>query len=279
MVEPLARPPLNTLIEMLALEPFGADVFTGHAPSADGSRIFGGAVVAQSLLAAYASVGERVCHSLHCYFIHPGDPSKPILFNVDRTRDGGAFATRHVSAVQDGRTILELLASFQHPSVAGFEHQASPPNAPDPATLTDDDRRGESVGIQLRNVRLPRPGFEPTVLPPRHQTWFRSDQPLGPDICHHQAALAYASDFPQLPTIVQPHPVTWKTPGFQYASLDHAIWFHRPFDFNGWHLCDMDTPSSSGERGLSRSTVYARDGTLVATILQEAMIRMREPRT
>jgi acyl-CoA thioesterase-2 len=272
-----AVPPLQSLIEMLTLEPAGVDVFNGYAPTADGSRIFGGAVVAQSLLAAYESVGDRVCHSLHCYFIHPGDPAKPIRFNVDRTRDGGAFATRHVSAMQDGRTILELLASFQHPSDGAFEHQSPLPVAPRPETLIDDDRRGESVGIRLRNARVPRPGFVPEILPPRHQTWFCSDQPLGPEIRHHQAALAYASDFPQLPTIVQPHPVTWRTPGFQYASLDHAIWFHRRFDFNQWHLCDMDTPSSSGERGLSRSTVFSQDGTLVATVLQEAMIRMRQP--
>jgi acyl-CoA thioesterase-2 len=277
MAESLVVPPVKTLIEMLALERTGADLFTGHAPRDDGFRIFGGAAVAQSLLAAYDSVGDRVCHSLHCYFIHPGDPAKPVLFRVDRTRDGGAFATRHVSAMQDGRTILELLASFQRPSGPSFEHQAPLPAAPAPETLIDDDLRGVSVGIQLRNVRLPRPGFDVETLPPRHQTWFRSQQSLGPEIRFHQAALAYASDFAQLPTIVQPHPVTWDTPGFQFTSLDHAIWFHRPFDFTNWHLCDMETPSSSGERGLSRSTIYGQDGTLVATVVQEAMIRMREP--
>jgi len=262
---------------MLALERSGPNVFKGFTPAGGGPRIFGGAAVAQSLLAAYETVAERVCHSLHCYFIHPGNPAEPVFYAVDRSRDGGAFATRHVSAIQDGRPILEMLVSFQRPT-PGFEHQVALPEAPAPASLGDDDPRGATVGIQLRNVGLPRPGLASEVRPPHHQMWFRSNQPLGPEIRHHQAALAYASDFPQLPTIIQPHPVTWATPGFQIASLDHAIWFHRPFDFNGWHLCDMDTPSSSDERGLSRSTVFAQDGTLLATVLQEAMIRLRTPR-
>lgn len=267
---------MTTLVELLALERSGPTVFRGFAPPGGGPRIFGGAAVAQALLAAYETVEARVCHSLHCYFIHPGKVAEPVFYTVDRSRDGGAFATRHVSAIQDGRSILEMLVSFQRPT-AGFEHQLALPPAPPPASLHDDDQRGAGVGIQLRNVRLPRPGFATEVRPPHHQTWFRSEQPLGPEIRHHQAALAYASDFTQLPTIVQPHPVTWSTPGFQFASLDHAIWFHRPFDFTGWHLCDMDTPSSSDERGLSRSTVFAEDGTLVATVLQEAMVRMRTP--
>ncbi|MDO7842309.1 acyl-CoA thioesterase [Sphingomonas immobilis] len=265
------------LAERLALERSGPNVFRGFAPDIGGARIFGGAAVGQALLAAYETVEARVCHSLHCYFIHPGNPAEPVFYEVTRSRDGGAFATRHVSAVQDGRPILEMLASFQRPA-PGFEHQATLPDAPDPATLGDDDQRGAAVGIQLRNVRLPRPGWTEEVQPPHHQTWLRSALPLGPELRHHQAALAYASDFPQLPTIVQPHPVTWSTPGFQVASLDHAIWFHRPFDFTGWHLCDMDTPSSSDERGLSRATVFAQDGTVVATVLQEAMIRLRAPR-
>ena len=265
---------MKTLIQMLALERVEGDRFSGWAPDRTSSRIFGGGVVAQALLAAYETVEGRVCHSLHCYFIDLGDPALPMIFDVGRTRDGGSFATRHVTVTQDGRPILEMLASFQRP-VASFEHQTVAPAVAMPETLGDDDRRGEAAGIQLRNIRLPRPGFEPTVRPPTHRTWFRSEQPLGTDLRYHQAALAYASDFPQLPTIVQPHAVTWATPGFQFASLDHAIWFHRPLDFNAWHLCDMETPSSSDGRGVSRATIYSRDGVLVATLVQEAMIRMR----
>ncbi len=264
----------QSLVEMLSLTPSGPDSFIGHARNPGKSRIFGEAVVAQCLLAAYETVEGRLCHSLHCYFIHPGDPAEPIRFEVTRTRDGGAFATRHIAAIQSGKTILEMLASFQRPA-AGYEHQMPLPGAIPPEQLVDDDPRGEYVGIQLRNVEVPRPGHDPVARPPRHQMWFRSERPLGTDIRHHQAALACASDFAQLPVIIQPHPVSWSTPGFQCTSLDHAIWFHRPLDFTQWHLCDMDTPSSSGERGLSRSTIYAQDGTLVATVTQEALIRMR----
>lgn len=264
---------MKTLIDMLALDQIGEGLFSGWAPDRGGARIFGGAAVAQALLAAYETVDGRVCHSLHCYFIHLGDPAQPMIFAVDRTRDGGSFATRHVTVTQGGRPILEMLASFQRPA-AGYEHQSTAPDVVAPESLGDDDRRGEAVGLQLRNLQLPRPGSEPTIRSPTHRMWFRSEQALGEDIRHHQAALAYASDFPQLPTIVQPHPVTWATPGFQYASLDHAIWFHRPLDFTAWHLCDMETPSSSDGRGISRATVYSRNGVLVATIVQEAMIRM-----
>ncbi|MET0371539.1 MAG: acyl-CoA thioesterase domain-containing protein [Sphingobium sp.] len=265
---------MASLFDILALKPAGVDGFTALAPSIGGPRIFGGAVVAQAMLAAYETVGGQVCHSLHCYFIHPGDPATPILYAVTRSRDGGSFATRHVAAMQDGRPILEMIASFQRPA-EGFEHGAAMPSVPPPDSLEDDDARGASVGIQLRNVGVPRPGLVATVEAPRHQMWFRSQSSLGDAIRHHQAALAYASDFPQLPTIVQPHPVTWRTPGFQFASLDHAIWFHRPLDFTRWHLCDMDTTASSQQRGLCRSSVYDEGGTLVATVVQEAMIRMR----
>lgn len=238
-------------------------------------RLYGGAVVAQALLAAYETVEGHVCHSLHSYFIHPGDPAKPILYEVDRARDGGSFATRRVIAVQDGRQILNLAASFQK-SAGGFEHQVPLGDAVAGPDDLIDDLRGHAAGLQLRNVAEPRPGMVADHRPPLHQMWYRSVWPLGPDIRHHQAALAYASDYPMLPVMVQPHAVTWKTPGFQFASLDHSLWFHRPFDFMQWHLCDMDTPSTADGRGLGRGTIYAQDGTLVASVAQEGMIRMRD---
>lgn len=267
---------MQTLVEMLALERIDRDLYRGITPAGAGPRIFGGQVIAQCLLAAYETVEGRACHSLHAYFIHPGDPAIPILFEVDRARDGGSFTTRRVTAVQDGRQIFNLAASF-HAEQDGFEHQAPMPAvaAPDPEALGDDDTRGRRVGIDLRTVDLPRAGMAPLVRPPRQQVWTRSNQPLPPDLRYHQAVLAYASDFPLLGTSVLPHGVTWAMPGMQNASLDHAIWFHRPFDFNGWHLYDMDSPSASGTRGFNRGSIFGRDGTLVASTAQEAMIRIR----
>jgi acyl-CoA thioesterase-2 len=273
-----AQKTMKTLIEMLALECLGPNLFSGTTARRDEPRIFGGAAVAQSLLAAYETVEGMSCHSLHCYFIHPGDPAEPILYEVDRVRDGGSFATRGVVARQGSRPILNFIASFQKPA-EGFEHQvASSHIGEGPDALFDDDLRGQAVGIQLRNSVVPRPGMEPTIRAPQHQMWFRSAQRLGTEPRFHQAVLAYASDFPQLPSIIQPHAVTWRTPGFQFTSLDHSIWFHRPFDFNNWHICEMDTPSASGQRGLSRGTVYSEAGVLVASVAQEAMLRMRPAR-
>lgn len=265
---------MTSLIDRLALERVNRDVFTGFTAGYGAPRIFGGAAVAQALLAAYETVDGLVCNSLHSYFIHPGEAAVPITFEVGRIRDGSSFATRRVAMSQGGRPILEMTASFQVPD-DGPEHQAAVELAPLPDALVDDDPRGDSAGLQLRNIELPRPGFAPTARPPRHRMWFRSRAPLPDGIRFHQAALAYASDFPQLPTIIQPHVLTWNTPGFQFTSLDHALWFHRSFDFNRWHLCDMDTPSSAGGRGLSRGTIHAEDGAVVASVAQEAMIRMR----
>lgn len=266
----------RSLVDILTLERAGPDCFRGWSPDPDAPRIFGGSVVAQALMAAAATVEGRACHSLHAYFIHPGDGAKPILFEVDRARDGGMFATRRVVALQDGRQILNLAASFQAPAQGVFDHQhAMPADIAGVDALSDDDLRGEAVGLQLRNSRLPRPGMVADARPPHHAMWFRSRLPLGDNPALHQAALAYASDYPQLPTIVQPHPVTWRTPGFQFTSLDHSLWFHRPLDFTRWHLCSLDTPIGAGERGLSRGTIYDADGLLVASVAQEAMIRMR----
>lgn len=266
---------MTTLPQLLALKTLARDLYRGRLPTDGATRLFGGAVVAQALLAAYETVEESPCHSLHSYFIHPGDPARPVDYAVERTRDGGTFATRRVIAEQDGRQILNLSASFQKPG-DGPEHQiARSADVPDVELLADDDARGQYVGLQLRNTSAPRPGIVPDIQPPYHQMWFRSLWPLGGELRHHQAALAYASDYPQLPTMVQPHPLTWKTPGFQFTSLDHSLWFHRPVDFTRWHLCTMDTPAAGGGRGLSRGTIYAQDGTVVASVAQEGMLRTR----
>jgi acyl-CoA thioesterase II len=268
---------MPNLVETLALEQIELNLLRGVTPQSVGGRIFGGQVIAQCLLGAYRTLEGRACHSLHAYFIHPGDPTIPILFEVDRARDGGSFTTRRVAAVQEGRQILNFAASFQAPE-EGFTHQTSAPLAPGPEALIDDDLRGQAMGFQLRTVDAPRPGMIAVARPPRQQVWMRCVQPLGEDLSLHQAALVYASDFPLLATSIQPHAITWNMPGLQRASLDHAIWFHRPFDFNQWHLYDMDSPSACATRGFSRGAIFGLDGSLVASAAQEAMVRFRSPK-
>jgi acyl-CoA thioesterase-2 len=266
------------LARSLTLARVGEDLFRGTSPDAQAPRVFGGQVVAQGLLAAYETVERFDCHSLHSYFIHAGDPGAPILFQVDRLRDGGSFATRRVSAMQGERRLLELTASFQA-AEQGFTHQAPMPAVAAGPEAIDDagDPRGLGIGIYLRNLRNPRPGMIDEINPPQHQTWFRADG-LPSEQRYHQAALAYATDFQMLPTMVQPHPLRWSTPGLQIASLDHALWFHRPLDFTAWHLHDLDSPSAHATRGLARGRVFSRTGTLVASTAQEAMFRLRAPR-
>lgn len=270
---------MSFTIDTLAPEAIGENVFRGFAPAIfGGTHLYGGCVVAQSLLAAYATVEERACHSLHAYFIHPGDTRLPITFEVDRDRDGGSFTTRRVTALQNERPILIFMSSFQT-TAEGLAHQHPMPEfARSPDELSNDDPRGQSMGIEIRSMEVPRPGMIARVRPPRHQVWARSREPLGA-LKYHQAALAYTSDFPMLPTMAQPHGITWDMPGLHRASLDHAIWFHRPFDFNGWHLFDLDSPVVANTRGFARATVFGQDGSLVASVTQEAMIRVPAPVT
>lgn len=266
---------MSVLIESLALEKLTDNLFQGTTPPGDNMRIFGGQVVAQSLLAAYETVDRGLCHSLHAYFIYPGNPLLPIRFEVARLRDGGSFMTRTVNAVQEDKVILTCSLSF-HVEVEGMEHHiAGGEGVVHADALEHDDPRGYTLGIELRTCRPPKPGLVADTHPPRHRLWCRSWHPIGPDPRHHQAVMAYMSDFPFLSTIVQPHPVTWRTPGMQVASLDHAIWFHRPFDINQWHLCDLDSPSAHGERGFARGTFYNEAGVPVVSATQEGLLRYR----
>jgi acyl-CoA thioesterase II len=283
---------MNTLKDSLELERIDLNLFRGFTPAMkEMPRIYGGQVIAQSLLAAYHTVEGRMCHSLHAYFIHPGDPQIPILFEVDRARDGGSFTTRRVIAIQNGRQIFNLAASFQTEE-AGFEHQSAMPAAPDPESLRDDvemeaellalapddekaaRRRGPGGPLEMRSVEPPRAGFVALPRPPLQRIWMRAAEPLPADPVWHHVILAYASDMALLGTSMRPHPFTWER--IMNASLDHAIWFHRPFDFNGWHLYDMDSPSVSGARGFNRGAMYSRDGVLVASVAQEGLLRIRK---
>jgi acyl-CoA thioesterase-2 len=282
----------ETLAETLQLERLEVNLFRGTTPDDRPGRIFGGQVIAQSLLAAYETVEDRVCHSLHCYFIRPGDPTTPIIFEVDRARDGGSFTTRRVVAIQHGQQIFNLAASFQVRE-EGFDHQAPMPAGPGWRDLPDEREARREVmkkdpdafkgwmdrhqPIEMRSEDA-RTYFTGGASDPESRSWIRCRDPIGEDFRMHQVILAYASDMNLLSTSMRPHGVHWQTPGFQSASLDHAMWFHRPTNFENWHLYAQDSPSASGGRGFIRGSIYAEDGTLVCSVAQEGLIRMRAPK-
>jgi len=268
----------ENLIETLALERIEVNLFRGVAPADWGPRIFGGLVIGQALMAAYRTVEARVCHSLHCYFIRPGDPAVPILYEVDRSRDGKSFTTRRVTAIQHGCQIFNLAASFEV-EVPGFDHQDLMPSVPPAAEAPDsgfDD--GRSRPIEMRWVGGERWSESPPApAPPEQNVWMRAVAPLPDDVAIQQAALAYASDMSLLSTALRPHGVNWHTPGFQTASLDHAIWFHRRSNFNDWHLYAQKSPSASGSRGFNIGEIFNADGRLIASTAQEGLMRLRPP--
>jgi acyl-CoA thioesterase-2 len=283
----------ENLAETLKLERIEVNLFRGTTADNSPGRIFGGQVIGQSLLAAYETVDDRICHSLHCYFIRPGDPTVPIVFEVDRSRDGGSFTTRRVIAIQHGQQIFNLAASFMAHE-AGYEHQAPMPAATPWADLPDEAEMQKAAmkdapeeakrwlsrprPIEMRSVDA-RSYFQGgEAKDPESQSWMRAREPIGADQHMHQVILAYASDMNLLSTAMRPHKVHWQTPGFQSASLDHAMWFHRPINFNDWHLYAQDAPSASGGRGFIRGSIFASDGTLVASVAQEGLMRMRKPK-
>jgi acyl-CoA thioesterase II len=278
---------IENLVETLALEKIEENLYRGRTSPRDTQRIYGGHVIAQALLAAYATIDGRICHSLHCYFIRPGDPSIPVLYQVDRARDGTSFTTRRVTAIQHGRQIFNSAASFQIPE-QGFEHQTAAPEAPDPDSLPDIVESWRTIAATLPDAEAeallrPRPieqrladprGFGEKA-PPYSRTWMRAKAPIGPDPHLHQVILAYSTDMGLMEASMRPHGLTWRQPGFQAASLDHAIWFHRPSNFNHWHLFEQESPSASGGRGMNRGQIFSEDGVLVASTAQEALIRQR----
>jgi acyl-CoA thioesterase-2 len=276
---------VDALVKILDLEPIEVNMFRGVSPEEDRQRIFGGQVAGQALVAAARTVDDdRSVHSLHAYFLRPGDPTIPVLYEVDRIRDGRSFTTRRVVAIQHGRPIFNMSASFQvHEE--GFDHSAEMPDVPDPETLPTFRERmagyREQFGdlldrarpIDIRHVDwLPHDRSQP--LPPYQRVWLRADGKLPDDPLIHTIALTYASDMTLLDTSLLPHGGSWSQPGLFMASLDHAMWFHRPFRADDWLLYVQDSPSASGGRGLSRGLVFTREGTLVATVMQEGLIRM-----
>jgi len=273
----------HELLALLDLETLDTDLFRGFNPPHETRRIYGGQVVAQALAAAYRTIADRVCHSLHCYFIRPGNPKLPILFQVDRARDGGSFSVRRVVAIQNGKQIFNLAASFQVPET-GFEHQLPMPDAPPPESLKNEEELRAEAGLDPASRRIwpvelkpcePVPHGFVGAREPVDMCWFRTRLPLGDSVAVNQCALAYGSDMTLMDASLRPHGVDWDSGRLQAASLDHAMWFHQATDFHDWHLFVQDSPSASGGRGFNRGQIYARDGRLVAEAAQEALIRWR----
>jgi len=285
---------LAQLIDILTLEPIEVNLFRGQTPQDERhhNRIFGGQVIAQALMAAYRTVEGRACHSLQAYFIRPGDPKVPVLYEVERSRDGRSFTTRRVIAIQHGEQILNLAASFQVDE-SGFEHADPMPDAPAPDSVPSEIARAEAMAgrwpdrliEEIRRERSieilrvdPVDPIAPQPAAPNQQVWFRAAGQIPADApALNQAILAYASDMSLLSTCARPHGQTWMT-GLQMASLDHAMWFHRPSSLSDWHLYQQDSPSASGARGFNRGAIFTRDGRLVCSVAQEGLIRPRAPR-
>ena len=280
---------IGKLLSILNLETLEHNLFRGRSPDDGWQRVFGGQVIGQALVAASRTVpAGRAAHSLHAYFLRPGDPAIPIVYEVDRIRDGKSFVTRRVVAIQHGKPIFSMSASFQAEET-GLDHQTAMPQVPAPAALMSEDelrkmfleRAPEEVKaywrrerpFELRPVGL-RHYLSREPLEAAQQLWFRATAPLPDDPAIHKCALAYASDILLLETALYPHARSLFDRDLQVASLDHALWFHRPFRADGWLLYATDSPSASGSRGLTRGSVYTPDGDLVASVAQEGLIRV-----
>jgi acyl-CoA thioesterase-2 len=273
------------LISLLDLEQLEVNLFRGFSPQNRWKRVFGGQVVGQALVAAGRTVEGRLAHSLHCYFLLGGDPKVPIIFNVDRIRDGKSFTTRNVAAIQHGHAIFSMSVSFHRPE-AGFSHQFAMPDVPDPDSLPSEDQLKTMVPptmsgfwslerpIEIRPVSLAN-YLEPDKADLTQRLWFRTKGPMPDDKQLHQCALAYASDFTLLSAGLAPHAKRPFDPSVQMASLDHALWFHRDFRADEWLLYVQDSPSAEGARAFCRGSIYSREGVLVASVAQEGLIRER----
>jgi acyl-CoA thioesterase II len=275
---------VDDLVELLDLEPIEVNIFRGISPDEDRQRIFGGQVAGQALVAAARTVeADRRVHSLHAYFLRAGDPKVPLLYEVDRIRDGRSFTTRRVVAVQHGKAIFNMSASFQIEE-SGFEHAFEMPDVTPPEDLPTVRERVEGYEghvrawtdrprpIDIRHVDWLPPDRQ-RALPPRQRVWLRADGRLPDDPLIHTIVLTYASDMTLLDTSMLPHGGSWFDPGLFMASLDHAMWFHRTFRADDWLLYEQDSPNATNGRGLARGLVFTRKGTLVATVMQEGLIR------
>ena len=283
---------IETLLSILDLEPLEHNLFRGLSPQVGWQRVFGGQVIGQALVAAARTVEGRAAHSLHAYFMRPGDPTVPIIYEVDRIRDGKSFATRRVVAIQHGQAIFSMSASFQVEE-AGLDHQLPMPIVPPPEELPSEtelkalflESAPEPVrrywererALELRPVDL-RHYVSREPLAPVQQVWIRATGPLPDDPQIHRSVLAYASDMTLLDTALFAHGRSIFDRDLQVASLDHALWFHRSFRVDEWLLYSEDSPSTSGARGFSRGNLFSRDGKLIASVAQEGLVRLRAGR-
>jgi acyl-CoA thioesterase-2 len=280
---------LADLISLLELEPLEENIFRGQSRDIGTPQVFGGQVLGQALAAASRTVSGRSVHSMHAYFLMRGDVNAPIVYEVDRARDGGSFSSRRVVAIQHGEQIFNMAASFQVRE-SGLEHQATMPAVPRPDSLQDIEslaraRNGDLPPRMARFLSYRRPFIVKPVHPgqflatenlePVKRVWMKAVDRLPDDEFIHQVLLAYISDYELIGTATLPHGLHATRSGLQMASLDHAMWFHRPVRVDGWLLFDLDSPNAAGARGLARGHVFSEDGVLVASLAQEGLIRQR----
>lgn len=283
---------LERLVDLLALEQIEVNLFRGQTQDLGWGQVFGGHVLGQALSAASQTVpDDREAHSLHGYFLLPGDVDRPIVYDVDRIRDGGSVTTRRIKAIQNGNAIFNMSASFKLEE-SGLEHQDEMPEVEGPEGLASQTELARQIAdqipepmregftaespIEIRPVD-PINYFDPEVRPPQSAAWYRASGPMPEaDDYVHRFLLAYASDFNFLATALYPHGVSWVTPGMQMASLDHSMWFHRPFQMDEWLLHVIESPSAADARGLVRGRMFNRDGELVAVTAQEGLMRQHD---
>jgi acyl-CoA thioesterase II len=282
---------ISELLDLLNLEQIEENLFRGYSKTVGSANVFGGQVLAQALSAAINTVpSDRHVHSLHSYFILPGNLDIPIIFQVDRIRDGGSFTTRRVKAIQQGREIFLMSASFQSDE-NGFDHQIAMPKVQEPEQLVSWKDLAKHFGeflpqnmydflnldrpIEFRPVELYNPAVPEKRDPFRH-IWMKSIGEMPENSKFHPLVLAYASDYNLLTSALLPHGKEGSIPKLQLASLDHAMWFHRPFRMDDWLLYAIDSPSASNSRGFTRGNIFTRDGKLVASVAQEGLMRPRK---
>ncbi|MDP4492503.1 acyl-CoA thioesterase II [Vibrio sp. AH4] len=280
--------PLDELLSLLQLEKLEEGLYRGASENLGLPQVYGGQVIGQALSAArYTVESDRTVHSFHSYFLYPGDPEKPIIYDVENLRDGRSFSTRRVKAIQNGRPIFYLTASY-HGDAPGFEHQKTMPEVPGPENFASESELAAQIAhflpeklqkafcgekpIEMRPVTVINP-LKPQKAEPKQYLWIRSNGNMPADQLIHQYLLAYASDWGFLVTALHPHGVSLMTPKFQVATIDHSIWFHRPFKMDDWLLFAIESPTASNTRGLVRGEIYDRQGNLVATAVQEGVMR------
>lgn len=287
------NPALKDLVDQLDLEALEVNLFRGTSRDLGGHSVFGGQVVGQALVAAIRTVDGRVPHSLHAYFLLPGDMDAAIVYEVDRIRDGRGFSARRVQAIQHGRPILSMMASFQVPET-GFEHSTPMPDVPPPESLASSsdllqewlagapavhprilNAMKQPLAVEFRPV-YPWNPLNPAPTAPRQAIWFRVTDRIGDDPNLHRCLLAYASDFNLIGTALRPHGRSWYSADMQVASIDHALWFHREARVDDWLLYCMESPSGQDARGMTRGQIFDREGRFIASVAQEGLMRRRE---